>query len=65
MKRKSKMGRPRTDDEVVRVSRGIRLNPWLIDQVNDAVAKNRIKDAANFNDAVEIALTKLLANIYR
>jgi hypothetical protein len=63
MKRKekmTKMGRPRRDSKVLRVGRGVRLDPNLLKRVDLAIKEDRIIGAHNWTTAVEIALNMLL-----
>jgi hypothetical protein len=55
------MGRPRTDKKVIRVARGLRLNPDLLRRIDKALEDKRIIGAHNWTSAVEIALMNLLA----
>lgn len=57
---KPKMGRPRKVDDVVRISKGARINPELFDAVMAAVNNGYIPGVTNFSEAVEKALTRLI-----
>lgn len=53
---KPKMGRPRKGG-ALRVARGVRLDPALVQRVDDVLAKGDIAGVTDFTDAVGRALT--------
>ncbi|MDB5910626.1 MAG: hypothetical protein JWP34_4740 [Massilia sp.] len=53
---KPKMGRPRKGG-ALRVARGVRLDPELVQRVDDVLAKGDIAGVTDFTDAVGRALT--------
>lgn len=57
---KPKMGRPRKTDDVVRISKGARINPELFNAVMESVNNGYIPGVTNFSEAVEKALAKLI-----
>jgi len=56
-----KMGRPRKKEDIVYVSRGVSINPELLEAVNEAVSNGYIAGVTNFSEAVEKALTRLIS----
>lgn len=57
---KPEMGRPRKRKDAIRKSRGVRLDPDLLEAVDEAVSNGYIDGVSNFSEAVEKALTRLI-----
>lgn len=60
--RAPKMGRPRKAEDI-RIARGVRLNPELLERVDEVINVRKAANVTTFTGAVERALVYWLADV--